>query len=397
MPAKRTTVTHKNANSPPSGQNQNPRQQVYHSTPNLNTTGLNHAQNPQLQKCISAGLNHTVGLMTCGTVIAAGLNTYRQFDTISSWKNVVAVSTSGEQVTAALISNGTVVVASQGQCDCSHWRDIVAISCVSGVYGLKHDGTIVAVGLNGGGLGMFRDENFNTSKWTEVVAISGHPNGLVGLKSNGTVVASAEDARFGGYMKWNDIIEVSASDHHLVGRRKNGTVVAGGILNSHGECNVGNWKDIVAISAGGYNNSVRGTGCFTIGLKSDGTVVAVGANQYGQCNVSHWRNIVAVSAGIFHTIGLKSDGTVVATGNTASNACAVSQWRNIGSAGSVSNNARKQQKLKDEQHFQTTRKLIAEQHKLEQSRQWKLQGLCSKCGGKMKGFFTKECENSCNY
>ncbi|MDQ0194807.1 hypothetical protein J2T20_003178 [Paenibacillus wynnii] len=59
----------------------------------------------------------------------------------------------------------------------------------------------------------------------------------------------------------------------------------------------------------------------TVGLKSDGTVTAVGDNKYGQCDVSGWRDIVAVAAGNVHmatntgnahTIGLKSDGTVAA-------------------------------------------------------------------------------------
>ena len=52
----------------------------------------------------------------------------------------------------------------------------------------------------------------------------------------------------------------------------------------------------------------------TVGLKSDGTVVAVGRNDYNQCNVSKWNNIVAIAAGDRHTVGLKSDGTVVAVG-----------------------------------------------------------------------------------
>lgn len=29
----------------------------------------------------------------------------------------------------------------------------------------------------------------------------------------------------------------------------------------------------------------------TVGLKSDGTVVAVGDNKYGQCDISGWRDI----------------------------------------------------------------------------------------------------------
>ena len=40
--------------------------------------------------------------------------------------------------------------------------------------------------------------------------------------------------------------------------------------------------DIVAISAGSYH---------TVGLKSDGTVVATGANYSGECDVKNWKNI----------------------------------------------------------------------------------------------------------
>ena len=44
------------------------------------------------------------------------------------------------------------------------------------------------------------------------------------------------------------------------------------------------WTDIVAVSAGKWDH--------TVGLKSDGTVVAVGDNYYGQCDVSGWKNIM---------------------------------------------------------------------------------------------------------
>jgi hypothetical protein len=41
----------------------------------------------------------------------------------------------------------------------------------------------------------------------------------------------------------------------------------------------------------------------TVGLKSDGTVVATGPNHYGECNVSGWRGIIEVAAGWYHTVG----------------------------------------------------------------------------------------------
>ena len=48
-----------------------------------------------------------------------------------------------------------------------------------------------------------------------------------------------------------------------------------------------------------------------VGLKDDGTVVAVGDNYYGECDVSNWKDIVAVSAGVSYTVGLKSDGELL--------------------------------------------------------------------------------------
>ena len=56
-----------------------------------------------------------------------------------------------------------------------------------------------------------------------------------------------------------------------------------------GQCNVGSWTDIVQVAAGGYH---------TVGLKSDGTVVAVGYNVDGQCNVGSWTDITQVAAWI---------------------------------------------------------------------------------------------------
>lgn len=112
---------------------------------------------------------------------------------------------------------------------------------------------------------------------------------------------------------------VSTARYHSVGLKSDGTVVAFG-QNFFGECDVSGWKDIAAVSAGTWH---------TVGLKTDGTVVAVGCDDDGRCSVSGWRDIVAVSAGKYHTAGLKSDGSVVAVGSNWWEQCNVSEWRDI--------------------------------------------------------------------
>ena len=67
----------------------------------------------------------------------------------------------------------------------------------------------------------------------------------------------------------------------------------------------------------------------TVGLRSDGTVVATGDNDDGQCDVDSWSDIVAVAAGACHTVGLRSDGTVVAAGWNDLGQCDVSDWKDI--------------------------------------------------------------------
>ncbi len=147
----------------------------------------------------------------------------------------------------------------------------------------------------------------------------------VAVKTNGTVVATGwnvdGDCEVG---EWSNIVAVAAGVYHTVGLRADGTVVAKG-YNYEGQCNVNGWTNIVAIAAGRYH---------TIGLRSDGTVVATEyegnyENNYGQCDVSSWRNIVAIAAGGSHSVGLRADGTVVATGLKRAGQCDVGSWKNI--------------------------------------------------------------------
>ena len=115
------------------------------------------------------------------------------------------------------------------------------------------------------------------------------------------------------------ITQVAGGIDHTVGLKYDGTVVAVG-YNNYGQCDVGGWTDITQVAAG----------CsYTVGLKSDGTVVAVGYNTHGQCDVGGWTDITQVAACYWHTVGLKSDGTVVAVGDNGYGQCDVDGWTDI--------------------------------------------------------------------
>ena len=100
---------------------------------------------------------------------------------------------------------------------------------------------------------------------------------------------------------------VQAGGWHTVGLRSDGRVMAVGRIDE-GQCDVDGWTDIVQIAAGALH---------TVGLKSDGTVVAVGSNEQGQCDVGLWQNVVEIACGDWATFARFADGTVAATGYPA--------------------------------------------------------------------------------
>ncbi len=72
--------------------------------------------------------------------------------------------------------------------------------------------------------------------------------------------------------------EIATGRRHTVGLRSGGTVVAVGD-NGDRQCEVGSCPDIVQVTAGSFQ---------TVTGKDDSTVVSVGLNDDGQCNVGGW-------------------------------------------------------------------------------------------------------------
>ena len=317
-----------------------------------NTVGQLNVQNWHDIVAVSAGDVQTVGLKSDGTVVAAGWN-YNDFGqlNIQHWTNIVAISTGADHV-VGLKSNGTVVAVGDnriGQCNVQNWTDIVAVSAGPWhTVGLKSDGTVVAVGGESS-----LNQQCDVQGWTDVIKIDAGFKYIkdwvpytLGLKSDGSVLIATDGEEIRKEIE-NAIAQLEAQSitvekaeipeptvgytqislgggawcptEHILLLRSDGTVKAIG-ENVYGECNVENWTDIVAVSAGRQ---------FSLGLKSNGTVAATGANDDGQCNVSRWFDMVDISAGNSQSVGLRSDGTVVSANNDIYNEDEVNNWRDV--------------------------------------------------------------------
>lgn len=91
---------------------------------------------------------------------------------------------------------------------------------------------------------------------------------------------------------------------HTIGLASDGTVLACGD-NSFGQCNTGSLSHVTAVAAGAYHS---------LALHEDGTVSAFGRNSESQCEVGDWRDIVQIAAADYASFGLRSDGTLLCVG-----------------------------------------------------------------------------------
>jgi len=228
---------------------------------------------------------------------------------------------------AAIKTDGTVI-SHDMKGDLSGWTDIVSVSVGgSHVLGLKSDGTVVAMGEDDFG-------QCNVSSWKDIIAIEAGGHFSIGIRRNGTVVTAGFLFQYHSETgALRDVIAVAAGMHHFAALKADGTVEVVG-SNSRGEHLTSGWSDIVAVASGDF---------FTLGLKSDGTVVWAGDHEWkndwedyygepapGWCgDIESWRDIKAIAVGR-DIIGIKSDGTLMASnGNSMSGIDVISEWRDI--------------------------------------------------------------------
>ncbi len=111
---------------------------------------------------------------------------------------------------------------------------------------------------------------------------------------------------------------LSVGDYCTMGLKSDGTVVAVGTYYEYGS-DAPYWNDIIAVSAGYYGIA---------GLKSDGTVLTAGNSSYKH-EIGKWENISDICFGDWHAVGIRADGTVVAAGDNTRGQCNVSDWTDI--------------------------------------------------------------------
>jgi alpha-tubulin suppressor-like RCC1 family protein len=109
----------------------------------------------------------------------------------------------------------------------------------------------------------------------------------------------------------DNVVAIAAGDSHSLALKTNGTVVAWG-ADSAGQCDVPvNLDNVVAIAAGDSHS---------LALKNDGTVVAWGGNDDLQSVVpANLEHVIAIAASKNHSLALKEDATIVEWGWPSSN------------------------------------------------------------------------------
>ena len=174
--------------------------------------------------------------------------------------------------------------------------------------------------------------------WQNVKQMAGSPNQLfcAALFEDGSVrlLFGREEYRdrYSGLLRveeWENIQQIATGmingGEYIVGLNEDGTVRAVAVTVDGKEVDLSNWNDWANVSAIFSGEKTVGA------ILEDGTAVMLNMsdNVYGQKNISGWDNLVQLAMSENHSVGLKSDGTVVASGNNKSGQCDVGEWTDI--------------------------------------------------------------------
>ena len=232
-----------------------------------------------------------------------------------SHNNLVAA---GIRHSAAIKSDHSVIFSGRENMDLDsskNWENIISIDIYGTLFiGLQENGDAKIAGTYDG------KKVTNQENWYDLIDIAAGEQFIIGLRKDGSVIADGHPSD--GQLEvdnWKNVIAIDAGSRFAVGLTEDKRLLFAGVDNGQEEeflDHMDEWQDVINIAASGGEKGRIGRG-HTVGLKSDGTLVAVGDNQYGQCDFSDkekWSDIIKVVAGDWYTVGLKADGSVVITG-----------------------------------------------------------------------------------
>ena len=243
---------------------------------------------------VSAGIAHTCGVRSDGTVACWGGNNFGEATPPTGTFTQVSA---GVHYTCGVRSNGVLA--------CWGWNNFGEATPPTGTFtqisaggsyacGVRSDGTVACWGYNNDG-----EATPPAGTFTQV---SAGVNYTCGVRSNGTLACWG----------WSDdgqltpptgtFIQVSAGQEHICGLRSDGTIACWG-YNEHGE----------ATPPSGTFTQIDADFWHTCGVRSDGSVACWGWNDSGQTNPPDG-TFTQVSAGTSHTCGVRSNGTVACWG-----------------------------------------------------------------------------------
>lgn len=133
------------------------------------------------------------------------------------------------------------------------------------------------------------------------IAVMTKPYAAFAVTAEGRVLSTTTEIDVSG---WSRIVSIACGERFIIGLRSDGTVVAAGD-NTYGQCDVGAWTGIVAVAAGKDH---------ALGLRADGHVATAGNNQRRQCDLNDIRNAVAVYADENRSYVILQNGTVYRQG-----------------------------------------------------------------------------------
>ncbi len=221
--------------------------------------------------------NYIVAARTDGAVSYAQY-TYKEGTTapdVSSWTEIKRLQKVNNSVIG--YQNDDTIIYSLSQInkkslDRLTAGDITGIYDKMGLFGIKEDGTVSVPDASQFSYTEKAQATIDVVKtWKNMAIVKGDvTNFMLGLTKDGYVVyaegwfpATEGEANVSS---WSNIIDIACGEAHSVGLKPDGTVVATG-NNSYGQCDVSEWTDVVAVEAG--NN-------FTIGIRKDGSVYITG-------------------------------------------------------------------------------------------------------------------------